>query len=249
MHFPKWQVYVSNQIADSEYSRDLPVETLLSGTRYTFVSDLHLAVSLRSYRSENMAAFVKALLDFEESTARDLYAKVSQAYPILMTRNIESAKAWVREQAKGTQRYGIVASSGAKRLKKYSAWVQSKIDAVQWFLNGNEDVRSSFFLEDTATEFDIQGLELDWTIVCWDANLRIELHGLEYYSFSGSRWRNIRKVKNREYLKNSYRVLLTRARQGFIIFIPYGDNSDETRQKPYYDGIYYYLKRIGIREI
>lgn len=249
MHFPKWQVYVSNQITDSEYSRDIPIETFLSGTHYTLVPDLHLAVSLRSYRSEDMAAFVKALLDFKESTARDLYSKVSQAYPILMTRSIESAKAWVREQAKGTQRYGIVASSGAKRLKKYSIWVQSKVDAVHWFLNNNDDVRSSYFLEDTATEFDIQGLELDWTIVCWDANLRIGSHGLEYYAFRGSRWMNIHKAEDKEYLKNAYRVLLTRARQGFIIFIPYGDNSDETRQEPYYDGIYHYLKQIGVEEI
>jgi len=249
IHFPGWQVYVSSQITDSEYSQGIPVETFLRGTRYTLVPGLHLAVSLRSYRSENMAAFVKALLDFEVSVARELYAKVSQAYPILMTRNLETAKTWVREQAKGTQRYGIVASSGAKRLKKYSVWVQSKIDAVQWFLNGNDDVRSSYFLEDTATEFDIQGLELDWTIVCWDANLRVGPHGFECYAFRGNRWMNINKAEDREYLKNAYRVLLTRARQGFIIFIPYGDNTDETRQEYYYDCIYNYLKRVGIKEI
>lgn len=249
VHFPEWQVYVSNQITDSEYSRNIPIETLLGGTQYTLVPDLHLAVSLRSYRSENMAAFVKALLDFEASTARALYTNVSQRYPILMTRNFENAKTWVREQAKGTQRYGIIASSGAKRLKKYSIWVQSKIDAVQWFLNNNDDVRSSYFLEETATEFDIQGLELDWTIVCWDANLRICPHGLEYYTFKGTRWMNINKTEDKEYLKNAYRVLLTRARQGFVIFIPSGDNNDGTRQESYYDGTYNYLKQIGIQEI
>lgn len=248
-HFPKWEIFISNNISDEEYFLNLPVETFLNGLRYSFISELHLAVSLRSYRSENVALFVKALLDINENTARKLYATVRKTYPISMTRSLQNAKNWIQQHAKGTQRYGIIASSGAKRLKKFGIWVQTKIDAVQWFLNEDNDVRSSCFMEDTATEFDIQGLELDWAIVCWDANLRIGNTGLEFYAFKGSTWTGIKKQEEKNYLKNTYRVLLTRARQGFIIFIPNGDDSDNTRKNLYYDCIFNYLRRIGIDEI
>ena len=146
-----------------------------------------------------------------------------------MTRNLETAKKWVKSQAHGTERYGLIASSGARRLRSSGIWVQSKVNATNWFLNSHDDVRSSYFLEDTATEFDIQGLELDWTIVCWDANLRFVENHFEYYSFTGSKWMKINKAENILYLKNAYRVLLTRARQGMIIFIPEGDEHDTTR--------------------
>ncbi|MDR1130871.1 MAG: DUF2075 domain-containing protein, partial [Oscillospiraceae bacterium] len=136
-----------------------------------------------------------------------------------------------------------------RRLRSYGIWVQSKVDATTWFLNNADDVRSSYFLEDTATEFDIQGLELDWTIVCWDANLRFVRDHFEYYSFTGSKWTNINKPENVLYLKNAYRVLLTKARQGMIIFIPHGSDVDLTRPHDYYDGTYRYLKEIGIQEI
>lgn len=248
-HFPKWEIFISNNISDEEYFLNLPLETFLNGLRYSFISELHLAVSLRSYRSENVASFVKALLDINENTARELYTTLRKTYSISMTRSIQKAKNWIQQHAKGTQRYGIVASSGAKRLKKFGIWVQTKIDAVQWFLNEGNDVRSSCFMEDTATEFDIQGLELDWAIVCWDANLRIGNTGLEFYAFKGSSWTTIKKQEEKNYLKNTYRVLLTRARQGFIIFIPKGDDSDNTRKSSYYDCIFNYLKRIGIEEI
>jgi hypothetical protein len=151
--------------------------------------------------------------------------------------------------AKGTQRYGITASSGARRLKKYGIWVQSKVDANNWFLNGFDDVRSSYFMEDTATEFDIQGLELDWTVVCWDANFRYNGCEFKYYSFTGSAWHNVNSEKDRNYLKNAYRVLLTRARQGFVIFVPEGDKNDVTCLPEFYEGIYHYLKELGVKEI
>ena len=159
------------------------------------------------------------------------------------------AKNWVRQKAKGSQRYGLTASSGAKRLRKYGIWVQNKVDAPNWFLNGKDDIRSSYFLEETATEFDIQGLELDWTILCWDANLRFNNNHFEFFNFSGTKWQNINSKDNILYLKNAYRVLLTRARQGFIIFVPTGDKSDITMQPSFYNGIYEYLKEIGIEEI
>ena len=131
---------------------------------------------------------IKSILDIDKQQAKDLYSSVSKDYPIVMTRNLETAKKWVKSQAHGTERYGLIASSGARRLRSSGIWVQSKVNATNWFLNSHDDVRSSYFLEDTATEFDIQGLELDWTIVCWDANLRFVENHFEYYSFTGSKW-------------------------------------------------------------
>lgn len=247
--FPNWDVYVSDKITDSEYTRGLTMQELLGGLRYTIVETLHLAVSLRSFRSENVSGFVKSILDVDKERARVLYTSLSNDYPVLMTRDLGKAKAWVQSKAKGTERYGITASSGARRLRSFGIWVQSKVDATTWFLNDADDVRSSYFLEETATEFDIQGLELDWTIVCWDANLRFVENHFEHFSFTGSKWMNINKQDNILYLKNAYRVLLTRARQGMIIFIPRGSDTDETRPHEYYDGTYHYLKEIGIQEI
>lgn len=247
--FPYWHVYISNQISDSEYSNNITFDSLLDGMNYTILENLHLAVSLRSYRSENISRLVKSILDCDIENSKKLYTQATKNYPIAITRDFNTAKQWIFDHAKGTQRYGKIASSGAKRLKKFGIWVQCKIDPIAWFLNDEHDVRSSYYLEDTATEFDIQGLELDWAIVCWDANLRITREGLEFYSFKGSRWQNINNSLEREYLKNSYRVLLTRARQGFIIFIPYGEESDLTRKKIFYDTTYEYFKEIGIQEI
>jgi len=247
--FPNWDVYVSDQITDSEYTNGQSMEELFSGLKYNVVKPLHLAVSLRSFRSENVAGFVKALLDIDRDTATALYQKLHQDYPIYLTRDLDKAKAWIRAQAKGSERYGITASSGAIRLRGYGIWVQRKVNPATWFLNDSKDVRSSCFLEETATEFDIQGLELDWAIVCWDANFRFRDGAFEPWSFSGTKWQNMKQSEEKLYLKNTYRVLLTRARQGMIIFIPPGSDSDKTRAHSYYDGTYRYLKEIGIQEI
>lgn len=248
-NYPDWDVYISDKITDEEYSKGRNFDELARGINYEIIQDLHLSVSLRSFRSENVAAFVKAVLDKDKDRARDLYRQFNKDYPICVTRDLETAKKWVKEKAKGSQRFGITASSGAKRLRKYGIWVQNNIDAPNWFLNGKDDVRSSYFLEETATEFDIQGLELDWTIVCWDANLRFNNNCFQYYNFNGTKWQNINKEENVLYLKNAYRVLLTRARQGFVIFVPTGDENDITMQLDFYDGTYNYLKEIGIKEI
>lgn len=247
--FTGWNVYISHKISDAEYCKGQSINELTYGIKYETNENLHLSVSLRSFRSENVSEFVKALLDVDKATAKRLYMEFKTAYPVYITRDLCTAKKWVKERAKGSQRYGITASSGAKRLRKYGVWVQNKIDAPNWFLNGKEDVRASYFLEETATEFDIQGLELDWTIVCWDANLRFANDQFGYYEFRGTKWQNIRKDENILYLKNAYRVLLTRARQGMIIFVPMGNDDDVTMKSGFYDGIYNYLKEIGIAEI
>lgn len=248
-NYPNWDIYVSDKITDDEYSKGHNFAEMTKNMNVNIIEDLHLAVSLRSFRSENVSNFVKALLDVDIDTAKRLYEQFKNDYPVFVTRNLHKAKLWVRSQAKGSQRYGLTASSGAKRLRKYGIWVQNKIEATNWFLNGKNDVRSSFHLEETATEFDIQGLELDWTIVCWDADLRFENGDFKHLKFVGTKWQNIKSADNILYLKNAYRVLLTRARQGFVIFVPTGDETDMTAKPEYYDGIYRYLKSVGIKEL
>jgi len=247
--YPNWRVYISRQITDEEYTRGAQLKQLLYGLNYEVIDRLHLAVSLRSFRCEKVSTFVKALLDIDMQTAKNTYVELQEKYPIRLTRNLETAKKWVQSKARGTERYGLMASSEAKRLRSFGIWVQNDITAENWFLNSLNDVRSSYYLEETATEFHIQGLEIDWSVVAWDADLRIERNAFVPYSFRGTDWSSINNQDDRLYRKNAYRVLLTRARQGFIIFIPEGETNDRTRKHEYYDNTYNYLKEIGIVEI
>ena len=124
--------------------------------------------------------------------------------------------------------------------------MKAAIEPENWFLNGPEDVRSCQYLEDVATEFSIQGLELDWVAVAWDADLRRDSDNWAYRRFSGTKWQNINKKDKQQYLLNAYRVLLTRARQGMVIFVPQGDRSDPTRLPEFYEPIANYLQKTGI---
>jgi len=170
-------------------------------------------------------------------------------YPIKITRNLETAKKWVKNKARGTERYGLLASSGALRLKPVGIFVKNELSAPNYFLDNKDNVRSSYYLEDCATEFDVQGLELDWSIVAWDADFRYNGTEWTYNRFNGSKWNKVNNESNKLYLKNAYRVLLTRARQGMIIYIPEGNPEDKTRPTEFYDKTYNYLKQIGIEEI
>ncbi|MCR6655222.1 MAG: DUF2075 domain-containing protein [Opitutus sp.] len=163
-----------------------------------------------------------------------------------MTRDLDAAKRWLRQRARGSERYGLLASSKAQRLKPHAIDVRVKTDPVQWFLNGKQDTRSSYYLEDAATEFQVQGLELDWTCVTWDADLRFNGSSWAYHDFRGSKWQNVKNSENRNYLRNAYRVLLTRARQGMVIFVPPGDTEDLTRPPSFYDATFTYLQELGI---
>ena len=213
----------------------------------TFECDkLHLKTSIRSFRTPDLAAFVKAILDLDISAAKKLYQNIKDKYPIRLTRDLNIAKQWVREQCQGTMRYGMLASSGALRLKPEGIFVKNEISVENWFLNGKDDVRSSYYLEDVVSEFDIQGLELDYSIVAWDADFRFDGREWTYYNFVGNRWQNVASEERRLYLKNAYRVLLTRARQGMIIFVPKGSKTDVTRIPEWYDNIYNYLRSAGI---
>lgn len=246
--YPHWNVYVSNQITDIEYTGNQELVKLFAGMKYHAVPDLHLSTSIRSFRSEHVSNFVKALLDCDKEKAKQLLLEL-KLYPIVLTRDFEKAKQWLKDNARGNERYGITASAKAHRLRPYGIYVESDIDAPQWFLNDKDDVRSSYYLEYVATEFHIQGLELDWTCVAWDANFRYDNGKWLYSQFTGTKWNQIKSEDKIMYLKNTYRVLLTRARQGVVIFIPKGTNEDDTRKPEFYDGTYNYLKEIGIKEI
>jgi hypothetical protein len=248
-YYSNWQVYAATKLSDYEYTRGKALFKLINPHQFHSDDNLHLAVSIRSYRSEKVSHLVKLLLDGEVSQANSLYKEIKPKYPIVITRDIEKAKWWLRKRARGTERYGFLASSGGYRLKPFGINVQIKIGVTNWFLNDKDDVRSSYFLEDVATEFDIQGLELDWTCVAWDADLRYTESGWQSKSFRGTSWQNVNDDTRRLYLKNAYRVLLTRARQGMVIFIPDGNKEDETRKPDFYTGTYDYLKKIGFEEI
>lgn len=248
--YPDWNIYVSDKIYDHEYTNGKNINDLLNSLNNLNIEEkLHLSVSTRSFRSEKQSDFIKKLLDLNFDEATNDLIELKDKYPIYLTRDLNKAKDWIKSKARGSERYGIVASSGAKRLRKSGIWVDSSIDAAAWFLNTKDDVRSSYMLEQCATEFDIQGLELDWTILGWDADLRYNGNTWEYYSFTGSRWNKIGKEEKVKYLLNSYRVLLTRARQGMIIYVPVGDKRDETSLPEFYNYTYEYLKSIGIEEL
>jgi len=246
--FPRWRVFVSSQLTDSEYAAGPALDRLGAAAAIEWDDRLHLATSMRSFRSEKVSAFVKAVLDCEVATARALLEEVSRRYPIAVTRDLARAKAWIRSHARGSARYGLVASSQAQRLKPHAIDVRVDVDPVQWFLNDRHDTRSSFYLEDAATEFQVQGLELDWVCVTWDADLRRDAGSWRYHSFRGDAWTTVRKEDRRRYLLNAYRVLLTRARQGMVIFVPPGDESDPTRTPAFYDETYAYLAGLGVAE-
>ena len=249
--FRNWHIYLSDKITDSEYIGNSSIEELLTGCSYSLRPALHLGVSLRSFRSEKLAEFVKLLLDNEPSAAAAVYSELSIHYPIILTRDLDKAKEWIRKKARGTERYGLLASSEGKRLRGIGIWVPSVINHVGWFLNEKDNVDSSYFLEVAASEFKVQGLEIDYSILAWDADLRRSGKGFDYFKFRGTRWNHVNNMQQQKYLKNAYRVLMTRARQGMIIFVPSGTDpeDDPTRDSAFYDDIYKYLRSCGIKEL
>ena len=245
--YSNWNVYYSDKIL-SENTTYLSDKELLNWLEINGKKevDLHLAISLRSFRSENIALFVQYVLENKSNKAKDIYDSIKDNYPIFLTRNLSVAKKWLIQKAKGTERIGIVASSGGRRLRADGIDVKNEIEPANWFLNGKDDVRSSYYLEEIATEFDIQGLEIDFTCVAWDINLHHHENKWHYQNFKGSKWQNINQDSAQKYLLNAYRVLLTRARQGMIIFVPEVDGADATRSKVLYDNTFEYLKSCGL---
>lgn len=244
--FQHWDVHVSPRIALPEYSSQFEVGAFLSSPRVNSDQHLHLAVSMRSFRAEALSDLVGHIIDNDPGAASIAYEKIRAKYPICLTRNLGEARDWLRTQARGSERFGLVASSGAQRLRPEGIHIKAEIEPANWFLNDDADVRSSFYLEDVATEFDVQGLELDWAGVCWDGDFRHDHGSWNYHSFKGSRWQSLKDESRRVYLTNAYRVLLTRARQGMVIFVPQGNASDRTRPPAFYDGTFNYLRECGL---
>ncbi|MDD6727805.1 MAG: DUF2075 domain-containing protein [Eubacteriales bacterium] len=244
--FPEWDVYITPELNDNEYRRGRDWNDMVSNLHTYEREKLHLATSIRSFRTPNLAAFIKEMLDVDVEKSKTLLSSIKEKYPIVLTRDLNVAKNWVKNRCQGTTRYGLLASSGGMRLKPEGIFVKNDISVENWFLNGKDDVRSSYALEDVVTEFDIQGLELDYSIVAWDADFRFDGQKWTYNSFVGNKWNVVRSKEKQLYLKNAYRVLLTRARQGMAIFVPNGSNTDKTRKCEYYDKTYEYLKNLGI---
>jgi len=247
--FPHWHIHISNRLTDSEYGAGKFLQTLKHRPNVRYQKDLHLSVSMRSFRAENVSFLVKQMLDLKGRGAKKTFKKIENKYPIVITRSLEAAKKWLKAKARGTERYGIIVSSSAERLRPHAIHVKAEMNPVHWFLDGKEDVRSSYYLEDVATEFSIQGLELDWACVTWDGDFRYRPEGWSHHSFVGTKWNRVNKPERQKYLKNAYRVLLTRARQGMVIVVPPGDPEDPTRLPEIYDPTYEYLKGIGFPEI
>lgn len=262
--FKEWKVYISPKLTEVEYAEGKVNELLKDNKNVTYSEDLHLSVSLRSYRTEKLSAFVHALLSFDES-AKNLYEEIKDKYPLVMTRDMEKARKWLHSKVRGTERIGVLVTKEAARYKPLAIHILPSGDenAVHWFLEDKADTRSSNYLEDAATEIQVQGLELDFTCLLWDADMRYEKGEWRYYRFNGStKWNEIKgdtesQRDQMKYMLNAYRVLLTRAREGMVICIPKGNGNmtpngfpeDGTRLPEYYDGTYQYLKGLGIEEI
>lgn len=258
--FPTWDVHLSPHLTDSEYAAGEALKALQSRPNVKWNEKLHLSVSMRSFRAENVSLFVKKLLDCDLEGAREVLHSLEGKFPIVLTRSMDEARAWLRRQARGSERYGILVSSQAYRLKPHAIDVRAKVDPVHWFLDGKDDVRSSYYLEDAATEFQVQGLEVDWACVTWDADFRytdsvVPKKGKaagrsgprwDTWEFKGSKWQQVKQADRKVYLKNAYRVLLTRARQGMVIVVPEGNADDHTRRPEFYDGTWGYLRSIGL---
>lgn len=247
--FPHWHVYVSPELdARDEVVREQLKDAGARGKLHRSTS-LHLTTSVRSFRSERVSEFVNCLLDLDTEGARTLLPEVTKRFPIMLTRDLPAAKRWLRRQARGSERYGMMVSSQAQRLKPHAIDVRVQVDPVHWFLAGKEDTRSSYYLEDVATEFQVQGLELDWTCVVWDGDLRYLRGEWDFYGFKGRKWERVKKDDRRRYLLNAYRVLLTRARQGTVLVVPPGDEMDATRSPAIYDPVYELLRDVGLRDL
>lgn len=250
-HYRDWDVYISEHLQNSGEVTMEQWETIRPQIKSS--DNLHLKMSMRSFRSEKVSIFINQLLALQKEDAASTLHELEN-FPIVITRSLSTAKQWLRDHNRGSERMGLLASSKAERLKAISINVRYKPDFVHWFLEDDSDIRSGNALEDTLTEFEVQGLEIDWACIAWDADLRLnKTHtGWQHYQLrSGTKWQNINKPINREYQINAYRVLLTRARQGMVIVVPKGDYSlppDETRKPEWYDNIYKYLKEVGIKE-
>jgi hypothetical protein len=247
--YQNWDIYYSNLITDdNDYLANEELRSWLksNGNPEEY---LHLSVSVRSFRSERIASFVHEVIKGDSIHAKSILTDITSVFPFVVTRDFSKAKQWLRKKAKGTERIGLVGSSGGRRLRAVGIDVKNEITAEDWFLNDASDVRSSYYLESVATEFDIQGLEIDYLCLAWDINFFFKDDKWNHQSFEGTKWKAIKSEVEQSYLRNAYRVLLTRARQGIIIFVPEGNSGDRTRPPELYNSTFEFLRSCGIKEI
>lgn len=244
--FTNWDIYYSEKLRQVEYAGGLSPKDIEKLAKHKQESGLHLGTSMRSFKAEKLSHMVHHIIANNANKAYNYYRQFKNDFPLRITRDFQQAKYWIQNQARGSETKGLIASSGALRLKPNGLFVKNKISASNYFLNDLEDIRSCHFLEDVATEFDIQGLELDWCLVCWDADYRYADGTFEHWELKGTKWNRRNKDEKKKYLENAYRVLLTRARQGMVIFIPKGNRNDKTRNPKFYDDTYNYLVSCGI---
>ncbi len=258
--FPHWYVYISDKLTEPEYAEGKVNELLAHNPNVVFSDKLHLGVSLRSFRAERLSAFVHSLLSFNPDVSGLYKDVVSHGYPIVLTRNMDKARMWLRQHARGTQQTGILISKVSARFKPLAVHVlpQSDNNAVHWFLEDKTDIRSSNYLEEAATEIQVQGLEVDFACVLWDADMRCDNGIWSFWKFNGkTQWIPEKNIETQKYMLNAYRVLLTRARQGMVICVPEGNGrttpegfpEDPTRLPAFYDATYKYFRDLGINEI
>lgn len=270
-----WHIYMADELKGAEYCRkdddELTIDDyrqyFTENNRLTVDSSLHLTACKRTPRSERVSEFIQEVLECNKERATKLYDEIKRKYPIYLTRNLETAKEILRERHKklvpmngdpNNTRMGMLMSSNAARFRPLgfasSGASKDKNKVASWFLDTDEYVSSSNFLEIALDEFCVQGLELDVDVVMWDGDFRYnkKQNSWDYYKFNGKSWSKVDKTKTnyeiqQYYMKNAYRVLLTRARAGMIIFIPNGDSLDKTRSSEIYDDTYNYLEEIGLK--
>lgn len=250
--FPHWSVAVSPQALSGEYGAGAKLfpDATPQCVNVVVHPNLHLDTPTRQFRGRTIANWAEALLRGDSETCRKILTD-NPNYPIRLTRDLSAAKTWLAAVARGTERFGLVASSEAKRLRAEGLELPPAraVGVEHWFLQGREDIRSSFQLEVAANEFQIQGLELDWTCLCWGGDFLKSLNGWDLKRLRGTVWQKIGQSSAREFVVNSYRVLLTRARQGMTLFVPRGSNGDSTRPRRPFDETAQFLSDCGAKPL
>ncbi len=213
-------------------------------------NELHLPVPMRTFRADTVASWVNCVLSERPNEAAREMMRLGD-YPISLSRSLDEARDWLRARTAGQRRCGLVASSGARRLRVWGVDMQVRPEVVHWFLGPPDDVRSSHYLELAASEFEIQGLELDHIGLCWGGDLTWDAkkNDWRHRRFRGTEWQQVRSIRDRQYLLNKYRVLMTRARESLVIWVPPGSSSDPTINDLYFDEVAHYLCACGISEL
>ena len=249
--YPHWRVLVSPVALKGGDGIESSVlfDNIASPNEILEADALHLNVCVRSHQAVNLAKWVNYVINGDENAAANL-SRTFEQFPIVLCRDLSKTKRWLLTNTRGERRCGLIASSGAIRLRAHGLETaisfRKTYQYEHWFLDPREDVRSSYQLEVVATEFEIQGLELDITALCWGGDFIWDnsMHRWCMFKFSGNKWKAIKDEKAKQTL-NKYRVLMTRAREGMVIYVPYGDPSDVTRNVKAMEDTAEYLLRCG----